>query len=122
MPPQRGDQLVQNEGRIQLAIQAFKSRQFKSLSAAAAAYDVAYSTTRDRINGRPARVDSRAATTKLTTTEESALVQWILSMDNRGLAPRALAVQQMANLLLAKRSESSEEKLTVGKLWVKRFI
>jgi hypothetical protein len=122
MPPQRGHQLVQNEGRIQLAIQAFKSRQFKSLSAAVAAYDVAYSTAYDRMKGRPARVDSRTTTTKLTATEESVLVQWILSMDNRGLAPRAPAVQQMANLLLAKRSESSEEKLTVGKLWVKRFV
>jgi Tc5 transposase DNA-binding domain len=43
-------------------------------------------------------------------------------MDNRGLAPRAPAVQQMANLLLVKRLDSSEEKLTVGKLWVKRFV
>jgi hypothetical protein len=74
MPPQRSHQLVQNEGRIQLAIQAFKSRQFKSLAAAATAYDVAYSTAYDRMKGRVARVDSRATTTKLTTTEESVLV------------------------------------------------
>jgi hypothetical protein len=116
MPPQRSDQLAQNEGRIQLAIQAFKSRQFKSLLAATIVYNVVYSTTRDRMKGRPARVDSRATTTKLTTTEESVLVQWILSIDNRGLAPRAPTIQQIANLLLAKRLGSGEEKLIVGKL------
>jgi hypothetical protein len=78
-------------------------------------YDMLYSTTRDRKNGLPARVNSRPGRTKLTAIEESMLVKWILSIDNRGLAPRAPAVKQMANLLLAKRSDINDKKSTVGK-------
>src|SRR5437667_11080905 len=116
MPPQQNSQSSQTEGRIVLAIQAFKQGQFKSLKAAADAYDVPYSTTRDRVNGHPARCDLRPANLKLTATEELTLVQWILSMDQRGLSPRATSVRQMANLLLAKRSKDIEQpKLTVGK-------
>ena len=107
MPQQQGSQFSQKEGRIALAIQAFKRGQFKSLKAATESYDVPYSTVRDRVNGYPSRRDSRPTNRKLTDTEESTLVQWILSMDQRGLSPRPDSVRQMANLLLQKRSNSS---------------
>ncbi len=100
MPQQQSSQFSQNEGRIALAIQAFKRGQFKSLRAATTSYDVPYSTVYDRVNGRPSRRDSQPANRKLTDTEESTLVQWILSMDQRGLSPRSDYVRQMANLLL----------------------
>ena len=75
MPQQQGSQFSQIEGRIVLAIQAFKRGQFKSLRAATKSYDVPYSTVRDRINGRPSRRDLIPRNQKLTTTEESTLIQ-----------------------------------------------
>ena len=105
MPQQQGSQFSQKEGRIALAIQAFERGQFKSLRAATKSYDVSYSTVWDRVNGRSSRRDSEPRNQKLTTTEESTLVQWILSMDQRGLPPRPDSVRQMANLLLEKRSD-----------------
>src|SRR5450432_2699984 len=104
MPQQQRSQFSQKEGRIALAIQAFKRGQFKSLKASTESYDVPYSTVYNRVNGRPSRRDSEPRNRKLTTTEESTLVQWILSMDQRGLPPRPDSVRQMANLLLEKRS------------------
>ena len=108
MPQQQGSQFSQKEGRIALAIQAFERGQFKSLRAATKSYDVSYSTVWDRVNGRSSRRDSEPRNQKLTTTKESTLVQWILSMDQRGLPPRPDSVRQIANLLLQKRSNSSQ--------------
>ena len=60
---------------------------------------------------------------KLTTSEESALVQWILSIDERGLPPRYDTVEQMANLLLEKRSALSQgNPETVSKHWAYNFV
>jgi Tc5 transposase DNA-binding domain/helix-turn-helix, Psq domain len=120
MPQQQSSQLSQKEGRIALAIQAFKRGQFKSLRAATKSYNVPYSTIRDRVNGHSSRCDSEPRNRKLTTIEESTLVQWILSMDQRGLSPRSDTVRQMANLLVEKRSDSSYSP--VGKLWVYNFV
>jgi hypothetical protein len=97
-------QLAQKEGRIVLAAQAFKQGQFRSLRAAASAYDVPESTLRGRVNGVAPRRDFVPLNRKLTQTEETTLVEWILLIDQRGLAPTIDIVRQMANLLLQKRS------------------
>jgi hypothetical protein len=121
-PPQR-TQSSQNEGRVALAIQAYQQGHFSSMKAACTAYDAPYSTVRDRVRGRVARPNSRPTNLKLTPTEEATLVQWILSMDERGLPPRADTVRQMADLLLKKRSSANEQNSpTVGKCWVRNFV
>jgi Tc5 transposase DNA-binding domain/helix-turn-helix, Psq domain len=125
MPPPNSASLVQREGRIALAIEALKQGYFTSPKAAAKAYDVPYSTFLRRVRDRPARRDIRPPNCKLTATEELTLVQWILSMDQRGLAPRPDSVQQMANLLLEKRSNSNSNpnpKSLVGQRWVINFV
>src|SRR5450432_2173031 len=117
MPPPNSTNLVQQEGRIALAIEALKQGYFTSLKGAARSYDVPESTLRFSMKGNPPRRDRRSLNCKLTATKESTLVQWILSMDQRGLAPRTDSVQQMANLLLAKRSDSDSNSTNqVGKL------
>jgi hypothetical protein len=75
------------EGRITLAVQAIQQGSVKSTRAASIAYDVPYSTLYRRVKRCPARRDTRPASSKLTKTEESTLVDWILSIDLRGLAP-----------------------------------
>src|SRR5450432_4312283 len=106
MPLLNSTESVQREGRIALAIEALKQGSFTSFLGAARSYDVPYTTLCRRVRQCPARRDKRPPNCKLTATEESTLVQWILSMDQRGLAPRPNSVQQMANLLLKKRSNS----------------
>ena len=106
MPPIRSknkqDSILQ-EGRIELAIQAIQNKTISSIRAAAQAYDVPRSTLRDRVAGHSFRSTRDAACYKLTQIEEDTLTQWILSMDDRGAAPRHSAVEDMANLLLATR-------------------
>jgi hypothetical protein len=114
MPLLNSTESVQREGRIALAIEALKQGHFTSLFSAARSYDVPYTTLRRRVRQCPARRDPRLTNCKLTATEESTLVQWILLMDQRGLAPRPDSVQQIANILLEKRSNSNSNSNQVG--------
>jgi len=100
MPPPTSTSSVQREGRIALALEALKQGFFTSVRSAAKAYDVPHSTLSYRVHEHPARRDTRPTNCKLTVTEELTLVQWILSMGQRGLPPRPESVRQMANLLL----------------------
>src|SRR5450432_3507787 len=123
MPPPNSTELVQREGRIELALDALQNGHFSSTRAAAQAYDVPRTTLRRRVRNCPARRDTRPTNCKLTATEELTLVQWILSMDQRGLAPRPDSVRQMASLLLQKRSDSnSSSNSQVGQKWVYNFV
>src|SRR5450432_193652 len=121
MPPPTSTSSVQQEGRIALAVEALKQGSFTSLLSAARSYDVPYTTLQRRVRHCPARRDKRPTNCKLTATEESTLVQWILSMDQRGLAPRPESVRQMADLLLEKRSNSNPNS-QVGQNWVYNFV
>jgi hypothetical protein len=81
MAPPHNTQLGQKEGRIALAVQAFKQGQFSSLRATAKMYDIPELTLRRRVKGVDARRDSTPINRKLDNTEESTLIEWILSMD-----------------------------------------
>ena len=117
MPQPTQAQSSNQEDRILLAINAIKQGQFQSVRAAAASYDIPRTTLRDRIHGMASRRDSIPNLQKLTPYEESALVRYILDLDSRGFPPQPQGVQEMADLLLSKRGESS-----VGKNWTTNFI
>ena len=67
-------QSIHKEGRMTLALQAYKGGHFTSVRGAADAYDVPESTLRARVNGRPARRGLRPTNLKLTATKELTLV------------------------------------------------
>jgi len=118
----QSDQDSSKEGRFLLAIRAYQNGQFSSIRAAAKAYDVSKSTLTARLRGRTSHADSAPNCQKLTSIEESTLVEWILSMDKCGMPPHAAAVQKMANLLLAECSKSASIPTTIGRNWVQQFI
>ncbi|KAM4061094.1 DDE superfamily endonuclease [Hirsutella rhossiliensis] len=62
-------------------------------------------------------IDCAVNNLKLTATEETALVQWILSMDERGMPPTVAYTRRMANLLLTERGKDP-----VGENWVRKFV
>ena len=122
MAPPNNVQLAQKEGRITLAVQAFKDGYFSSKRACVNAYNIPESTLRRRVKGINARCDSVPVNRKLTQTEETTLVEWILSMDQRGLAPTSDTVRQMANILLQNRSQNQANPPVVGKLWIHNLV
>ena len=56
----------------------------------------------------------------MTQNEEESLIQWILSLDQHGAAPHHAYIQEMANILLSKKSRSTTT--TVGDKWVYNFV
>jgi hypothetical protein len=111
MPQKVADSVIKSESRIQLTLQAFKNGQFKSIRAAATAYDVSYRTLTYRINGRKSRADISVNCQKLSDLEETSLKKWILNIDERGLPPTHAIIHKMADLLLSQRKSG----LTTGK-------
>ena len=106
MPPlrsQSSSNLTEQEGRILLAIQAFKKKEVSSIREVARRFNVPESSLRRRLSGIQHRANSRANCSKLTETEEESLEKWILSIDLRGAAPRPFIVREKADLLLQKR-------------------
>lgn len=70
-----------------------------------------------RYHGTTYRLNYRPPQRKLTPTEEQTIVQYILTLDSRGFAPRLCEVADIADKLLGIRSEE-----LVGKNWAGRFI
>jgi predicted HTH domain antitoxin len=111
---------AEQEGRILLAISALKKNEISTVTRAAQIFNVPRSTLRDRLKGSKYRNEARANGHKMTQNEEESLIRWILSMDQRGAAPRPSHVREMANILLAQRGSTPTQ--TVGEKWVFNFI
>jgi hypothetical protein len=96
--PQQQEALFR-EGRLDLAINAYKQGQFQALQPATITYDVPRTTARRCIAGIAPKRGSTAPNRRLTPAQEESLKQWILSMSQRGMPPRIATMQQMASLL-----------------------
>lgn len=112
-----GDQSVPCEERVLLAVRTYQQGQFQSTRKAATAYDVPQSTVSDRLRGVIPRRETQRNSLKLTAMEETALTQWILSMDERGMPPTVAYTRRMANLLLSERGKD-----LIGENWVRKFV
>ena len=110
-------QTLSNERRVVLAANAIRSNPRFSIRRAAEFYDVPATTIRRRMAGKPSKADKVNGQPTLTTAEEDAIIQHILALDSRGFSPRRADVQDVANLLVAKRGARR-----VGKCWTDRFI
>jgi hypothetical protein len=123
MSPPTSAQLASKEGRIALAIDSYKSGSFTSVREAAVTYGVSRSTLQARLHGRVSQQEIQSANLKLTDTEEQTLVNWILSMDERGLPVRTALIRDMANLLLQKRTGTDASSTrTIGPRWPYNFV
>jgi hypothetical protein len=78
------------------------------------------STLQRRLAGNSFRPETRANNHKSTEVEEETLQKWILSLDDRGAAPRPTTVREIANLLLEARGTTPVQ--TVGEKWVYNFM
>jgi hypothetical protein len=117
MQPANNLQTINKEGRILLALQAFKRHQFKTLRAAAAAFSVSQDTLRRRRDGKPSRRDTIPPRQNMTPMEESVIIQHIIDLDSRGFSPTPKNVAEMANILRDRRNLAH-----VGPNWATRFI
>ena len=109
---------LHKEGRLELAIQAYKQGHFQSYRVAAKTYDVDPKTLQRRLAGVQPQLGSIPHNCLLTPTEEESLIQWILSMDWRSMPPRVATIWHMVGLLVAQHKKPA----SVGQNWVNSFI
>ena len=123
MPP-KAHQISRNsaeqDGWILLAIKSIQNEEITNIREAARVYNVPWTTLQHRLNGSVFKAEKRANNHKLTQNEEESLVQWILSMNQCGAAPRPAHIHDMANILLSKCGSTNIQ--TVGVNWVSTFI
>ena len=105
MPQRKNAKPPLNEADIQLAVQAINEHKNFPQRRAAKDYKVAQSTLSTRLSGTCSRRDWRPKSMRLEATEERVIVQHILKLDERGYPPRLPDVEDMANVLLAERSQ-----------------
>lgn len=121
MPRNAAKNPSNDEGRLQLAVNALKKGQITSVREAARLFNVPRSTLQDRYSGCFQRSYKRAHNTKLSETKEISLREQIISIDKRGCPVRPSIVELMANCLLAKHN-SIDLPPTVGKCWVNNYL
>jgi hypothetical protein len=69
-----------------------------------------------RTRGILPRVEIISHNRKLTTTEESTIIDWIIDIDTRGLPPTQALVRRTAELLLRERYPDALDPLaSLGK-------
>jgi hypothetical protein len=126
MPPKRSEKTqksIEQEGRVQLAIQAMKNGRFTSIAAAARSFDVPRTTLSDRMKGVTNQHEKWANGHKFTKVEEETMHDWLLSMDKRGAALTLSMLRDMANLLLKSRGDASSSTTpSVGINWPTQFV
>ena len=84
------------------------------MKAAARIYNVSETTLRARKQGRSSRRDIPANLRKLTNSEESAIIQYIIDLDSRAFPPNLSAVRDLANLLLANVIDKRRDRISEG--------
>ena len=111
------------EDRIQLALNAFKNGQFKTKKSASLAFDVPEATLHCWLQGVASHSEKAANCQKLSNTEESTLLSWILDMDKRGLPLQLSTIHHLAQLFIsAHHGPSSSQPVTIGENWVNCYI
>lgn len=123
MPPIRSLKHLDSEhqeGRIQLALNAYNKGEIKSLRAAATAFNVPLTTLFRRHKGTPQHAITYPNSSKLTQLEKDSLTEWILSMDSCAFVSKRHIIKDIANLLLAQRGNTVYQQ--VGQCWVDRYI
>jgi hypothetical protein len=103
MPQPSNALSLEHEGRLQFALTAYNSGEFRSHRAAAEAFNVKRRTLSHRAQGLSFRAEAAPNSRKLTATEEQTIVQYILNLNSRGFAPRLCEVADMADKLLGVR-------------------
>ena len=107
------------EDRVQLAVSAWKNANGTlSMREAARQHGISKSTLDYRIRGHMTATARNQKQQRLTPEEESALVNWILSLQALGWPPRVEQIRQMATELLVKK----EDMKPLGVNWAQKFV
>jgi hypothetical protein len=80
-------------------------------------FDLPEATICYHLNSQVSKAGATGGNLNLTATEEEVIVQYIIQLDSQGFLPQHTDVEDMANVLLAKRNAQC-----LRKQWTEWFI
>lgn len=110
-------QKASQEGRISLAMVAYKNNPLQSKRSLAEAYGVPESTLRTRLRGVQPKHETVSVNRNLSSVQEQSLIQWILDLDRRGFPPpgdRRTTNGRRASLCSRPTAPSSASRQEMG--------
>jgi len=127
MPRCLSERIIENEDKIQKAVEELSQGKFPSVRAAAKAHDVSHVTLGRRLKGGRSMHEAHEDEQTLTKAEEKALVQWITQMTATGHPVRHAFIREMAQHIERSRhyddpAEKPAFYPAIGATWVQRFL
>lgn len=101
-------ELIEQEGRIQCAINDLKNKKIPNPCQAALIYNLPPQTLYDRLKGLQSQAELRNHRHRLSLRQEEVLVAWIVLLDIRGAPPQLCTPHTVCQI---HRNASSVEKL-----------
>lgn len=122
-------QKAYSEEDIQKAITSWKYKQFRSIRATAAHFQVPVQTVRDRMAGRKSKAQSLEKAQLLSNAEEKTLVRWITRLTSTGFpATPALVIETAEEIrrgrvkLVNSQGTQPIQLNPIGHEWLYRFL
>ena len=124
----KGD-TAQYETRMEQAIDALKTKKYRSIRKAAIDFNIKRTTLNNRFNGRKSRRESHESLQNLSPAEEEELGRWISKLTATGFSPSHSLVREMSEAIRNRRlravnNENIElvEYPPLGRDWVRNFL
>jgi hypothetical protein len=116
---------IERDSRIESAISAYLTKQYSSIRKAADAFNLPFTTVRDRMAGRNSRIIAHESQQTLSNGEESILIRWITRLTRTGFPASPKLVMEMAEEVRAKRVQLTRTRSSItrpiGYSWLQRF-
>jgi len=117
---------IEQEKRMEAAINAFKKNKNSDIKGLAERFNVPRTTLNNRIKGRKSRRESHVKQQALTYPEEKELARWISNLSITGFASNHRLVKEMAQCIRDRRTRrdqsNSDETIPLGHTWVTNFL
>jgi hypothetical protein len=120
---------VNQEKRIQQALEEYRLGHFLSYRAAGQAFNVPHNTLADRAKGKKPRNQAHEDQQILSSEEEMELVRWISRLTNCGYPSKPHTIKEMAEAIRTRRTIGvNNDSITlikydsIGEQWVSRFL
>ena len=98
----KGD-TAQYETRMEQAIDALKTKKYRSIRKAAIDFNIKRTTLNNRFNGCKSRRESHESLQNLSPAEEGELGRWISKLTATGFSPRHSLVHEMSEAIRNRR-------------------
>ncbi|KAI0402841.1 hypothetical protein F4802DRAFT_334925 [Xylaria palmicola] len=110
------------EAKVNLAAKAYQNGQYKTIAAAAEAYEAPYYRTRSRCNGHGFRTDNGGGNRVLDDATESALHSALQRFIIGGIHIDSKQLWHTANEVLKTNCPEGKEPRQINQRWARRFL